>query len=684
MKRLFNHQTWAIVLVACLTAVNSLRADGLAAPKSFQDSTDLTLDQLVNIQVTSVSKKETELNQSPAAISVIMSEDIRRLGITSIPEALRLVPGLDVAQVNGNEWAISSRGFNGEYANKLLVLIDGRSVYTPVSGGVFWNAQDVVLEDLDRIEVIRGPGATLWGANAVNGVINIITKSAKETQGAMVSAAVGTLDLPTTTVRYGGQFATNVYYRVYAKYFSRDGLFDSAGNDSGIDWRSTRGGFRMDWEPSTENTLTLQGDTYRMVASKNLTQASLAPPFSQEVNVTENNDGANALARWTHTFSESSQLSLQAYYDYVKEDNGDDTELRHTVDLQLQHRFALGDRNDIVWGAGYNRAFLKDNSNFTINWNPQREQFEIYNVFLQDDVTLIADRLHLTLGSKFEHNSLTGWELEPSARLLWTPTERQTGWAAVSRATSTPSLYTREAQVNLAALPPGQAGPLPALVAVVGNPNEAAEELLAYEIGYRIEPMKQMSFDITAFYNNYKNLSSVTIGNPQVEASPAPLHLLIPYAYGNSASGDTYGAEFSAQWNVTEYWRLAGSYSLLKMQLRPDSNSGGSTVANYSAFDSPQQQFQIRSYLDLPGHLELNQALYYVDQINPPSDLSTVPVPAYFRLDMGIIWHPAKNLELGVWGQNLLSSQHIEYNSAISTVRTEIPRGVIGKITWRF
>jgi len=668
----FHKQVIAAALAAHLFV--STVARGAERAGGSRVLADLSLEELMNESVTSVSKKETKLSQSPAAISVITQEDIRRSGLATTPELLRTVPGLDVARINANEWAVSSRGFNHQFANKLLVLIDGRTIYTPASGGVFWNAQDVVLEDLDRIEVIRGPGATLWGGNAVNGVINIITKSAKETQGALVSTSFGTEDHPSTTVRYGGQLATNFYYRAYVKYFNRDGLVDANGDDAPDDWSALRGGLRLNWEPSPENNFTLQGDYYDSDAGKNMPRVSLTPPSSRQVDVTARNSGGNVVGRWARTFSETSQLTLQGYYDHVEQGDGAGTEFRNTGDIDLQHRFALGARNDVVWGAGYRYATVESTPSFNLTWTPDKMRLQLFNVFVQDEITLVPDQLHFTLGSKFEHNTLTGLEIQPSARLLWTPTERQTAWASVSRATRTPSLFERNIRLNAAAFQPSPFAP-PVLVSSFGNPNAEAEKLIAYELGYRIEPMKQLSFDVAMFYNVYEDLLLAESNPRRDETSPAPPHTLISTTIQNNQHGETYGTEVSAQWKVTDNWRLAGSYTWLHMRLAPDSST---------ALDSPQHQFQLRSYLDLPGNVELNGALFYVSEVSPHAAGARVPVPSYVRLDIGVVWRPTPSLELGVWGQNLLDDRHAEFRSIQSGFRTEVPRGVLGKITWRF
>jgi len=630
------------------------------------DLADLSIEQLMNESVTSVSKKETPLNDAPAAISVITADDIDRFGIMSIPEALRLVPGMDVARIDGDHWAISSRGFNFPFADKLLVLIDGRTVYTPASGGVFWQAQDIVLEDLDRIEVIRGPGATLWGANAVDGVINITTKSAKDTQGFMMSTAFGTEEMPTTSLRYGGRLADNVYYRVYGKFFNRDG-FDTGGGD---DWSAERGGFRVDWEPSHETNFTLQGDYYKSDADKLFTKIRFNPPSTILTDAEEHNTGADVLGRWTQAFSKESSLTLQTYFDHVEQSDGFALEHRDTFDIDFQHRFALANINDIVWGGGYRFTTVKSDPSPNLVWTPNVSRLHLFNLFVQDDITLVPDRLHLTLGSKFEHNSITGFEIAPSARLVWTPSDQQTVWAAVSRGTATPSLFSLKSRLNLAAFQPPFSPPI--VISEFGNPNLVAEKLIAYEIGYRIRPTKQLSFDVATFYNQYDDLITATPDPTGFETDPAPPHVLISTTEHNALSGETYGAELSSQWEVMSNWRLVGSYSWLHMHLHPDPSTEQ---------DSPQHQFQIRSYLDLPHNIELNASIAYVDTISPLAAGTRVPISSYVRGDLGIVWHPNKSIEVGVWGQNLFQDRHAEFNSIADPNQVEIPRSVMGKIT---
>ncbi|HEY0455437.1 MAG TPA: TonB-dependent receptor [Verrucomicrobiae bacterium] len=630
---------------------------------------DLSIEQLMNESVTSVSKKETKLADSPAAISVLTQDDIRRLGVASLPEALRGVPGLDVARINGHTWAISARGFQSQFGTKLLVMIDGRSVYQSSFAGVFWDLEDVVLEDLDRIEVIRGPGATLWGANAVNGVINIITKSARDTQGWLASSTFGTEEQPSTTLRYGGHSGSNLYYRVYVKYFNRDGLVDSSGQDAPDDSWGVHGGARLDWEPTVQDQYTLQGDYGYYEPVGTYDHRLLAPPFLRVFNATDHNKSGNFLGRWSHTFSESSQLSLQSFYTHTAHTLGDGGEVSDTLDFDLQDRFGLGEWNDIVCGVGY--RVISDNlpPSEVLTWTPQKRTMNLFTAFVQDEITVRPERLKLILGSKFEHNVDTGFEVQPGARLLWTPSSRQTAWAAVSRAVRTPSRFDRGARVEVAGFQPDPFAPVMD-VALIGNPHLKAEQLIAYEIGYRVEPVKQISIDATAFYNRYKNLIGYLPGSPTFELSPPPPHLLLPQYAANNGRGETYGAEVSLQYKVIDCWRLAADYSWIHPGALAKLGELNSAI--------PQQQARLRSYLDLPHNFELNSSIAYVDR------LSNLKVSSYVRLDAGVIWRPLSSLELGIWGQNLLESRHWEFPSQLSSFRTEMPRSFFGKITWKF
>ena len=656
-----------------LSATDSLLgADGSTTNYSSARLADMSIEQLVKVKVETVSsvfKKTTKLEEASAAVAVVTSEDIRRLGITTIPEALRLIPGLDVARIDSHEWAISARGFDAQFANKLLILIDGRTIYGPAYGGVSWGLHDVVMEDVDRIEVIRGPGASLWGANAVNGVVNVLTKSAKDTQGLLVSGTGGTEDQPSLALRYGGELDTNLYYRVYTKYFNRDGLVTSSGADALDDWNSLQGGARLDWEPTSRDKLTLQGSYYDANIHDNENVVVLVPPYVTTTNVQNHDVGGNVLSRWTREFSEDSSLTLQAYYDFFRQEQVGTSETRETIDLDVQHRFELGTRHDIIWGVGYRYTADRFPNDFFLTWTPPERHDQLFSSFVQDEISLIPHHLSATIGTKIEHNDYTGWEIQPNIRMVWTPTERQTLWAAVSRAVRTPSRYETGARVNYSVFEtsPSSLG----LISLFGNPNADSEKLLAYELGYRIEPTKSLAFDFAGFYNQYDELLRFVSGNSFVQG---PI-TVFPQTVENSGSGETYGVEISARWKVTDRWRLAGSYSFLEASVHP----------NDRAFQgNPEQQFQLRSYVDLPWNLEFNSALFYVDQQVAASGLGTATIPAYVRLDLGMVWHPNKSWELGIWGQNLLYDRHREFPSLKSSVSTEVPRSITGRITFKF
>jgi iron complex outermembrane recepter protein len=471
-------------LAVCLTSPTPAQTS-----RSVPDVTAMSMEDLMNLQVTSVSKRTQKVADAAAAIFVITQDDIRRSGATSIPEALRLAPGLEVARIDQNKWAIGSRGFNGRFDNKLLVLIDGRSVYTPLFSGVYWNVQDVMLEDVDRIEVIRGPGATLWGANAVDGVINVITKKAKATQSAVVTAGAGTDERAAGGVRYGGKLGDNTYYRAYTKYFDWGPSAYPSGMTAHDGWDALRGGFRADWTPAGANSLTVQGDVYRSRFDETLTVASLSAPYSNTFPNDGKYSGGNILGRWNHT-SERSSMSLQMYYDNTTiTDHSLFGDHQNILDLDFQHGFHVGDSQQIVWGLGYRSIRDKNESSFTVSLQPNQVTLNQFSTFLQDEISLVDNRLQITLGSKFERNEFTGFEIEPNARLLWNLTPNQSIWTAVSRAVRTPALTEEGLRLNSAVIPPGTPGnpsPLPAVIAVFGSKQCNSEDLLAYELGYRV------------------------------------------------------------------------------------------------------------------------------------------------------------------------------------------------------
>jgi iron complex outermembrane receptor protein len=640
-------------------------------PGKPRDLTALSLEELMNIEVTSVSKKEQKLSQAAAAVYVITQEDIRRSGATSIPEALRMAPGLQVARINGSKWAISARGFNGQFANKLLVLIDGRSVYTPLFSGVYWDVQDTLLEDIDRIEVIRGPGATMWGANAVNGVINIITKAASQTQGGLVSAGGGTEERGFGGLRYGGPLGPNAHYRLYAKYSKRNHLLTESGLGASDGWDAVRGGFRMDLNLSGHDSLTLQGDLYRNQEAQRLDQVSLSPPFQHSLRDDYQPAGGNVLARWRHS-SKGSEMTLQFYHDRTRREDALLGDALATTDVDFQHRFSLAARHELLWGAGYRLTSEQISNRLTFSFSPDRRRDSLYSAFVQDEIALVEDRLRLVVGSKFEHNPFSGLEIQPTAQLAWSPHARHAAWTSVSRAVRTPSPGDQNVRINLSAW--AGAGGITNLLALLGNRDFRSEDLLAWELGYRLQATARVSLDLASFYNSYDEVRSFRLGAPFLEQVPAPLHVLVPGYFGNQSKARSHGLEVAANWTPIGGWRWSAGYTGLALRLRhPPTGMDTSMLEG----DSPAHQVNLRSYLDLSRTLQWDSALYYV------SALSKLHVPAHTRLDTRLGWRATSELEVSVSLQNLLDNRHPEFVPEGTSRMTEIGRSVYGKVTWR-
>jgi iron complex outermembrane receptor protein len=658
-----------------------LAANGAAqSQQSVPDVTALSMEDLMNIQVTSVSKRTQKVADAAAAIFVITQEDLRRSGATSIPEALRLVPGLEVARIDENKWAIGSRGFNGRFDNKLLVLIDGRSVYTPLSSGVYWNVQDVMLEDIDRIEVIRGPGATLWGANAVNGVINIITKKAKATQGGVVTAGGGNEERGSVAARYGDKIGGDTSYRIYGKYFDWGPSQYANGGTANDGWEAQRGGFRADYTPAGSNSFTLQGDIYHSGYNETLTVPSFAAPYSSTFPNTGAYSGGNILGRWNHA-TEDSSMSLQMYYDNTTlSDNSLFVDHQNLFDVDFQDGFHLGDSQQMVWGLGYRSIMDRNDPSFSVSLQPNQRTLNQFSAFLQDEISLVHS-LRLTVGSKFEHNAFTGFEFQPNVRLLWTMTPNQSIWTAVSRAVRTPALTEEGLRLTSEIVPPGipqNPTPFPALVTVYGSNNFQSEDLLAYELGYRVQVTNTLSTDVATFYNRYSNLRTAEPGAPFLEGNPVPTDLVVPFVAGNKMGGGTYGAELIADWKVTPKWRLVGSYSYLQMDIAKNSNSLDPT-ADLPNGSNPRHQWYVRSSLDLPRHFDLDNTLRFVDH------LPALNIPAYYSLDAHVGWRPVPRVQFSITGQDLLNNQHLEFiPDFINTAPTIVKRAVYGSVTVNF
>jgi iron complex outermembrane receptor protein len=659
------------VLTVLLMTIFSRPTDLIGKESSVSEElANLSIEELMTVKITSVAKKAQSLNDAAAAVFAITQEDIRRSGVTSIPEALRMVPGLQVARIDANKWAISARGFNGRFANKLLVLIDGRSVYTPLYSGVYWDVQDTLLEDIDRIEVIRGPGAALWGANAVNGVINIITKHAKDTQGGFLTAGGGTEERGFGSVRYGAKHDENTFWRVYIKYFDRDNAETLSGEEGHDGWDMVRSGFRVDWDKPSLDSFTFQGDIYQGEIKGSDTARSLTAPYATTVNAVNDVNGFNFLGKWTHITSDSSDVRLQFFYDRAKRQSSILSSKYDTLDIDFQHHFSF-ERHEIIWGLGY--RFIHDSvgNTFTTNLSPDSRDDDLLSAFVQDEIAVVKDLLNITVGSKFEHNDYTGIEIQPGVRAICTPENDHVFWAAISRAVRTPSRVEHDGKIVSRVVP----GPI--AVQLEGNRDYESEELISYEAGYRVLPVEGFSFDIAAFSHIYDNLRTLETGATYLATNPSP-HFVSPRAVQNKMDGEAYGFELVANWRPFDGLLLQGAYTYFQMQLHLDQDSLDTTSEGTEG-DSPHNQVSLRSNLDLRKDLELDLWLRYVDS------LASQAVGSYVALDARLGWKLCENVELSIVGHNLLDNRHPEFQPEIlEQSLVELERSIYGKITWKF
>jgi iron complex outermembrane recepter protein len=630
----------------------------------------LSLEQLGNIEVITASKSPVKLSQTAAAVYVITQDDIRRSGANSLPEALRLAPGVDVAQIDSVKWAIGIRGFQSRLSREVLVLIDGRSVYSPLFHGVYWEVQDTLLEDIDRIEVIRGPGGTIWGANAVDGVINIITRNAKDTRGTLVSAGGGTLTQGFMDVRQGG--GNDAFsYRIYGKGYDQGPESHSDGREFD-DWRRAQGGFRTDWKIDDRDTLTVQGDIYDGVAGEAVRVTSEAPPSIVTLDQNAQLSGGNLLARWQRLLKNGSDVQLQVYYDRVNRLQANQAEYRNTFDVDFVHHFMLSEQQDFIWGLGarWSPASLPEIVP-TYVFDPESRTDHVYTAYAQDQISLLDSRLQFTFGAKLLHSSFTGVDLEPSVSLLWAPTSRRTFWAAVTRAVRTPSDIedTLQTTTLLSTVPL-------AFSQTTGDGKFTSETLLGYNGGYRSLIAKNFSLDLAVFFNQYDHLLSLEPVAPFIENDQGTPATIYPYINGNGLKGTTSGFEIAADWKPASWWRVESSYSLLMMNLHTLPTSSDTTTVALDEGASPHHQAQLQSYVDLSRNLEFGLTFRYVGAL--PYYL----VPGYETIDARIAWRPVKHFEFAVIGRNLLQPRHFEYGGDPGLL-VAIKRNVLASLTFR-
>ena len=622
-----------LVLSVFVSGVLAGQSEGQSEKDSEFGLFALPFEEVMDIEVISPTRVAgQDVFTSPAAIYVITQEDIRRSGLDILPEWFRLAPGVHVGHINASTWGIAIRGLNAEFNNRLLVLIDGRSIYTPRFGGVDWDMHNLPVDIIDRIEVIRGPGGTLWGANAFDGVINIITKPASETQGSLFSVGGGNEHQAATVGRHGGRIGDDGYYRVYGMYDLYDDLKLSNGSDAADEWWSGRWGYRFDFGGDADR-FTLQGDF-------NYNRRHTAPPFLVRSDKGEAY-GTNVLGRWTRILDDDSELALQVYYDMTNRKGFIVEEERHVGDIELQHSFVPADGHHMVWGLGY-RVDGDDVSDTALTEVAQpRKTRQTVSAFVQDSFYFSPDLLRFIVGSKFERNQFTGFEYQPSARLVYTPHAQHTFWGAISRAVRTP---TRGEDDFISA------------GIVFPNKDLDSEELTAYELGYRYKPSKSFFLDLTFFANHYDNL---------INRSPVDLTLR------NLTDGEAHGVEIASSWQVNDKWRLVGNYTFFDLELH------GVNEIDEGAF--PNNMVSIRSFMDIGDKLELNSSLYYTDSV------PRWAAPSGVRLDVGLVYRPGKNLEFSVVGQYLLDSQQGPEMTARNTSQMVEPeRAVFARVTYKF
>ncbi len=609
----------------------------------------MSLEELMNVEITSVSRTEESLRNAAAAVAVVTNETIRRSGATTIPDALRQVPGIHVGEQTASSWAVSARGFSNINSEKLLVLSDTRSIYTPLVSGVGWDVQDYLLADVERVEVIRGPGAALWGSNAVNGVINITTRSARDTHGTYLEAAAGSFDRAAVAARYGGETEGGVNFRIFGKYMDRDETsHDASPNDDA--WKLGHIGFRTDWDANSNDSFTVQGDAYGGEAGQLVPAITVIGRAGPEGPLEVKMSGGNVLARWRRTEDESSDMQLRAYYDYTRRDDPSYIDTLHTFDLDFQRRFTAWSRHEIIWGAAYRVTANRNEPGDIFRIEPEKSTDQLFSGFIQDQISL-SDSVRLTLGTKLEHNDFSGFEVQPSVRLAWVG-EHQTVWGAISRAVRVPTRFERDIYVDVSD-PAGNP-----VFRLVGNDDYGAEELIAYEAGYRWQPLQTLSFDLALFYNDYDELASLELSEPFVD--PVDGRTIIPIHNVNLMDGRTYGAELLAEWQPVDGWRLTASYSHIDMDLRPH---GLDLNRNEWIEDStPRTLAGLRSFLTLAERFEIDAQLRYQSDIGRlPQVVTGEGIEGYTELDLRLGWLVSDQWRLSLVGQNLLHDEHVEF-----------------------
>ena len=668
-NRRFNSSFAAILVAGCALTSGTAECQTPEEPQAgYRELKRLSLEELSQLEITTVSKEPSRAFRTPAAIYVMTQEDIRRSGATSIPDILRLIPGVNVAQIDSGKWAVGVRGFQGRLSRAVRVMIDGRSVYTPLFAGVYWEMHHVMLEDIDRIEVVRGPGGTIWGSNAFNGVINIITKNAKDTRGTLVSVAAGTVEQSQVSVRYGAG-DDKLSYRFYGMGFSRAPQYHRDGRDFD-DWRMGQFGFRADWNPNDRDSFTFSGDSYGVLSGSKLVLNSFSPPANPAVEDNGLFSGQNLRAVWARRFASGSDMRLETYWDRTDRQDLNYREVRNTIDFDFIHHIPF-QRHDVIWGLGARTSpseFFQTTQ--TVDFLPHQQTYNVFTGFLQDEIALAPEKFYLTIGTKLERNTFSGFEYQPSARFTWSPTPTHTIWGAVTRAVRTPSRVEEDLRLSSLLVPA-----IPLYVRLIGDGQFDREQLVGYEAGWRIFAKKAGFLSIGAFHNRYDDLLSVDSQAIFTESDPPPTRLVLPLYLRNGIEATTSGVEIAGLLDISKWWRQRGSYSYLGMDAKRKPTSNDASTVGQLEGDSPAHKAVLQSIFILPRSLELTLTWRYV---------SAVPnqrVPSYNTGDFRLARHIAEGVEVSVVGQNLFQPYHFEYGGD--------PGGLVGirraaylRITW--
>lgn len=625
---------------------------------------ELSLQELLDVEITSVARQAQPLSNSPAAVYVISAKDIKRSGATSIPQALKDVPGLHVAQIDSQKWAVSSRGFNGRFNNKLLVLMDGRTLYSPEFSGVYWEVQDTLMTDIERIEIIRGPGAAMWGANAVNGVINIVTKHSADTQGGYAEIGAGNYEQGFVGFRYGGKPTENSTARVYAKGFKRNSLeyaiqdpnLVQAGTDN--DWSKQQVGGRIDINLHDSATLFLSSDLYQTKLNQVFSTPTLTTPFRAVNQDNSDSNGFNVLAKFNQALSATSEYSLQGYYDYVNRDESLFGFTTETFDLEFQRQLQAGNNHNIIWGLGYRHISDDiDPDSLTTTSDRYATNTNLSSAFIRDETTLVRDALWLTLAARVEDNSYTGLEWQPNARLFWKLNDQHKLWSSVAYAKRTPSRAEDNLNVPAFTIPPSSVdnpSPFPVSVTVKGQESYDSESLLAYEFGYRFSPTPSYSFDSTVFYNDYDNLRGVSPNQPDLSSLPAAI--IQDSLFVNDQDGHSYGLEFSSQWLATNTLKLKVNYSFIQSKFS-DAQTQNTTA--------PKHIGSLHADWAVSNNVDLNAIWRYVDAVEVIDGTTSgiLTIDSFQGVDLGANWHIRPDVTLSAYGKNLFDGSRTEYQA---------------------